>query len=95
MSQESDRLRGRREALLRRSDGLRLDCADHVQEIEAALERVDRGLGFVHRIATPPAMFAGSLLGALLLSRTRSRRALAASLALVGQLVIQLVRRSR
>jgi hypothetical protein len=66
-----------------------------VQEIEAALEGVDRGLGIVHRIATPPMLFAGSLLGALLLGRTRSRRALAVSLSLVGQLAIQLVRRSR
>lgn len=95
MSQDSARLRARREALLRRSERQRLDWDEHLQQIEAALDSVDRGLGFVQRIATPPLMFAGSLLGSLLLSRTRSRRALAASLALAGQLAIQLVRRSR
>ncbi len=95
MNQGSDWLRGRREALIRRSNGLRLDCGSHVHEIEAALQRVDRGLSLVHRIATPRVLFAGSLLAVLLLGRMRSWRTLAAGLALAGQLAIQLVRRSR
>ncbi len=91
MSQDSARLRARREALLRRSERQRLDWDEHLQQIEATLQRVDRGLSLVRRVATPPVLLAGSLLATLLLGRRRSQRALVAGLGLVAQLV----RRSR
>jgi hypothetical protein len=84
-------LRGRREALIRRSEGQRFDLEDHMQQIEAALDGVDRGLSLVQRVATPTVLFAGSVLATLLLGRRRSRSALVAGLGLISQLV----RRSR
>lgn len=91
MKRDSATLRGRREMLLRRSERQRLDWQEHLQQIEASLDGVDRGLNFVRRAATPPVLLAGSLLSALLLGRRRSLRALVAGLGLAAQLV----RRSR
>ena len=91
MSPDASRLRGRREALLRRSERQRLDWADHLQQIEASLDGLDRGLRLVRRAATPPVLLVASLLVTLILGRRRSQRALIGGLALVGQLV----RRSR
>lgn len=84
-------MHGRREALLRRSERQRLDWEEHLQQIEASLDGLDRGLGLVRRAATPPILLAAGFLATLVLGRRRSQRALIGGLALVGQLV----RRSR
>ena len=101
MSQASDRLRRRREALLQRGELQRLDLQDCLQRIEGTLDGVDRGLNLVRRAATPLVLLAGSVLATLLLGRRRTQRVLVGGLALVGQLALsrldlgQLVRRSR
>lgn len=96
MSHGSNRLRLRREALLRRGDLQRQDLRAHVQHIEGALDGVDRGLSLVRRVATPPVLLAGGVLSALLLGRRRTWQVLAGGLALFGQFALgQLVRRSR
>lgn len=101
MSQESDRLRFRREILLQRGELQRLALQDRLQQIEGTLDGVDRGLNLVRRVATPPVLLAGGVVAMLLLGRSRTQRALVGGLVLVGQLALsrlglgQLVRRSR
>ena len=84
-------MRGRREVLLQRSERQRLDWEEHLRQLEASLDGLDRGLGFVRRAVTPPLLLATGLLATLVLGRRRSQRALISGLALVGQFV----RRSR
>ena len=95
MSRDSVSLRGRREVLLRRSARQRLDLKEHLQQIEASLDGVDRGLGrglgLLRRAAAPPLLFAAGLLVTSVLGRRRAKRALISGLSLIGQLV----RRSR
>ncbi len=101
MSQESDRLRFRREILLQRGELQRLALQDRLQQIEGTLDGVDRGLSLLRRVATPRVLLAGGVVATLLLGRSRTQRALFGGLALVGQLALsrldlgQLVRRSR
>lgn len=57
---------------------------DHLKHIEAAVDGVDRGLRLVRRVATRPVMLAGGVLATLLLVRGRTKRALAAGVALLG-----------
>jgi len=96
VSQESDRLRSRREALLQRGELQRLYWQDHLQQIEGSLDGVDRSLNLLRRAATPPVLLAGGVLATLLLGRRRTQRILTGGLLLVGQLALsQFVRRSR
>ena len=107
MSVRSDRLRYRREALLRHGEFQRQDLRDHLNQFAATLDGVDRGLSFVRRLATPVLLAGG--LAIILVGRGGMRRALAGALATFGLVLragsagkalaqlarSQLVRRSR
>ena len=84
MSTAADRLRWRREALLRRADLQRQEFGSQVELITGILGRADRGFAMVRQVATPPVIVATGLAVTLLLGRGRARRALAAGLAVLG-----------
>lgn len=57
---------------------------DHLKPIETAIDGVDRGLSLVRRVATRPVLLAGGVIATLLLGRGRTKRAIAAGVALLG-----------
>jgi hypothetical protein len=83
MSQGDDRLRFRRQTLLRRSELERQQLRQHMTHIEAAVDSVDRGLAKVRSIATP-VLVGGGVLAALVLGRSGTRRIMAGGLGLLG-----------
>ncbi len=84
MSDASDRLRARREALLRQAGRQREELGRHLGLISGALDRADRGLGLARRIATPPVLIAAGVAVTFVLGRGRTRRLLAAGITLLG-----------
>ncbi|MEO8225621.1 MAG: YqjK family protein [Gammaproteobacteria bacterium] len=86
MSDRSDGLRYRREALLRHGEDQRQDLRDYLNRFAATLDGVDRGLSLVRRLATPPVLLASGVLAILLVGRGGKRRVLAGGLATFGLL---------
>ncbi|MDH5256283.1 MAG: YqjK-like family protein [Gammaproteobacteria bacterium] len=84
MTEAAERLRWRREALLRRADVQRQQLRGHLQPIGAAVDRADRGLALVRRVATPPVVAVAGIALALLLGRGRARAAVATGLTVLG-----------
>lgn len=84
MSEAGDRLRSRREGLLLQAEVQRQAVRGRLQGIGGAVDRVDRGLATLRRIATPPVLVAGGIGAALLLRRGGARRAVAAGITLLG-----------
>jgi hypothetical protein len=80
----SERLRWRREALLRRAEWQRQQLREHLQLIGGTVDRADRGLALVRRVATPPVLGVAGVALALLLGRGRARAALAAGITVLG-----------
>lgn len=79
-----ERLQARREALLRQAGGQREELARHLGLIHGALDRADRGLDMLRRVATPPVLVAAGVAVTFLLGRGRSRRLLAAGITMLG-----------
>lgn len=84
MSGTVDGLRRRREALLRQAGVQRQELAGNLELISLTLDRADRGLELVRRVATPPVLIAAGVAVTFLLGRGRARRVLAAGLTLLG-----------
>jgi len=84
MSSAVERLRARREQLLRQAAEERKELRSHLGQIGGVLDRADRGLAIVRRVATPPVLVAAGVAVALLLGRGQSRKALAAGLSGLG-----------
>jgi hypothetical protein len=84
MNEAVDRLRARREALLRRTDEQRQELAGHLEFLNRTLDRADRGLDVVRRVATPPVLIAAGVAVTVLLGRGRARRLLAAGLTILA-----------
>lgn len=84
MSGAVERLRARRELLLRQAARQRQELRSQLELIGGALDRADRGLALVRRVATPPVLVAAGVAVTFLLGRGRARKALAAGLAGLG-----------
>ena len=84
MSSAVERLRVRRERLLRQAADQRQLLRSQLELIGGALDRADRGLALVRRVATPPVLIAAGVAVTFLLGRGRARRVLAAGLTLLG-----------
>jgi hypothetical protein len=84
LTEAAERFRWRREALLRRAEVQRQQLRGHLQLIGAAVDRVDRGLALVRRVATPPVVAVAGIALALLFGRARGRAALAAGVTVLG-----------
>lgn len=84
MSRRADRLRFRRETLLMRGELQREGLRAHRRQLEGALDGVDRGIGLLRRVATPPVLLAVGVMATLLLGRGQLRRSLAGGLTLLG-----------
>lgn len=84
-----ERLRSRRAELLRQAGLQRQALRGHFEQIGGTVERADRGLAMVRRVATPPVLVAAGVAAVLLLGRGQSRKALAAGLTVLG-LVLRL-----
>ncbi|MBL8202396.1 MAG: hypothetical protein JNK40_15620 [Chromatiales bacterium] len=84
MNKSADMLRWRREALLRRAASQRQELGAHAALIGATVDRADRGLAIVRRVATPPVLVASGIAVTFLLGRGRARRLLAAGLTVAG-----------
>lgn len=84
MSGTVDGLRRRREALLRQVAVQRQELGGNLERISLTLDRADRGLDMVRRVATPPVLIAAGVAVTFLLGRGRARRVLAAGLTLLG-----------
>jgi len=98
----------RRHRLAARSAAQRATAARQLADIGAGLDRLDRGLAGVGRLASPPVLLAGAAALLFLIGRNRTRRILSGGLALflatrrvddtgniLGWLAGQVVRRSR
>jgi hypothetical protein len=84
VSKALERLRLRRELLLRQAEEQRQELRSRLDLIGGTLDRADRGLEMVRRVATPPVLVAAGLAVTVLLGRGRARKVLAAGLALLG-----------
>ena len=80
-------LRSRREALVRRSETERRTLASTLGRMDPAVDRIDRGVEALRRVARPPVLMLGGIGLALLLGRTRGRRGLTTGLSLAGLLL--------
>jgi YqjK-like protein len=84
MSGAVERLRARRELLLRQAAQQRQELRAQLEQIGGAVDRADRGIALVRRVATPPVLVAGGVAMTFLLGRGGARKALAAGLAGLG-----------
>lgn len=84
MSGAVERLQARRERLLRQAADQRQELRSHLGLIAGTLDRADRGLEMVRRVATPPVLVAAGVAVAVLLRRGRARKVLAAGLTGLG-----------
>lgn len=87
MSRTTHNLRLRQEVLQRRAEYQRLQWRSHWREVDEVVDSVDRGLGMLQRVATPPVLVGAAVVGALLLGAGRARRTLASGLAIAGLLL--------
>jgi len=79
-----ERLRARRELLLRQAAEQRQELRSQLELIGGVLDGADRGLALVRRVATPPVLVVAGAAVMFLLGRGRARKVLAAALAGLG-----------
>lgn len=84
MSGAVERLRARRERLLRQAAGQRQELRSQLVFIGGTVDRADRGLAMVRRVATPPVLVAAAVAATVLLGRGRVGKVLAAGLTGLG-----------
>lgn len=77
-------MRARRERLLRRTAEQRQELSAHLELIGGTMDRADRGLRLVRRVATPPVLVGAGIALAVLLGRGRTKSMLAAGVAALG-----------